>query len=127
MKKVLIDSRTATDMLFFKAFPHLGINISMLNKVNTPLVGFNRSVVEPQGEIAMPISIGTYPHRATRMIKFLFVDAPLSYNIIVGRPSLNSFRVVISTYDMKLKFPTPEGIGEKVGDRCLDRECMLTP
>ncbi|KAL0431925.1 UNVERIFIED_CONTAM: hypothetical protein Sradi_0818500 [Sesamum radiatum] len=75
------------------------------------------------GEIALPICIGTAPHKATRMLKFLVVDTPSSYNIIMGRPSLNSFRVVASTFHMKLKFPTYGGFGEEKGDRRLAREC----
>ncbi|KAL0455741.1 UNVERIFIED_CONTAM: hypothetical protein Slati_0913300 [Sesamum latifolium] len=101
----------------------MGIGTEMLRKVNTPLVGFNGSIVEPMGEIALPISIGTTPHRATRMLNFLVVDAPSSYNIIMGRPSLNSFRAVASTFHMKLKFPTYRGIGEEKGDCRLAREC----
>ncbi|KAL0404168.1 UNVERIFIED_CONTAM: hypothetical protein Sradi_2057600 [Sesamum radiatum] len=81
------------------------LGTEMLRRVNTLLVGFNGSVVEPMGEIALPISIGTTPYRATRKLKFLIVDAPSSYNIIMGRPSLNSFRAVVSTVHMKLKFP----------------------
>ncbi|KAL0391381.1 UNVERIFIED_CONTAM: Transposon Ty3-G Gag-Pol polyprotein [Sesamum latifolium] len=57
------------------------------------------------------------------MLKFLVVDAPSSYNIIMGRPSLNSFRAVASTYHMKLKFPAYRGIGEEKGDRRIAREC----
>ncbi|KAL0416566.1 UNVERIFIED_CONTAM: hypothetical protein Slati_3488500 [Sesamum latifolium] len=101
----------------------MGIGTEMLRKVNTPLVGFNGSVVEPMGEIVLPISIGTTPHRATRMLNFLVVDAPSSYNIIMGRPSLNSFRAVASTFHMKLKFHTYRRIGEEKGDRRLAREC----
>ncbi|KAL0428202.1 UNVERIFIED_CONTAM: hypothetical protein Slati_2995000 [Sesamum latifolium] len=101
----------------------MGIGADMLTKVNTLLVEFNESVVEPMGEIALPISIGTTPHRATRMLKFLVVDAPSSYNIIMGRPCLNSFRAVASTYHMKLKFSTYRGIGEKKRDCRTAREC----
>ncbi|KAL0404101.1 UNVERIFIED_CONTAM: hypothetical protein Sradi_2050900 [Sesamum radiatum] len=101
----------------------MGIGVDMLTKVNTPIVGFNGSVVEPLGEIALPISIGTAPMRATRMLKLLVVDAPSSYNIIMGRPNLNSFRAVASTYHMKLKFPACRGIGEEKGDRRIAREC----
>ncbi|KAL0461308.1 UNVERIFIED_CONTAM: hypothetical protein Slati_0018400 [Sesamum latifolium] len=57
------------------------------------------------------------------MLKFLVVDAPSSYNIIMGRPSLNFFRAVASTYHMKLKFPTYRGIVEENGDRRIAREC----
>ncbi|KAL0366950.1 UNVERIFIED_CONTAM: hypothetical protein Sradi_3585100 [Sesamum radiatum] len=71
----------------------------------------------------LPISLGSYPKRVTKMVKFLVVDAPSAYNVILGRPSLNSFQAIASTYHLKLKFPTPNGIGEEVGDRRQAREC----
>ncbi|KAL0458739.1 UNVERIFIED_CONTAM: hypothetical protein Slati_0501100 [Sesamum latifolium] len=123
VKKVLVDTESTADILFFTAFSQMGIGTEMLRKVNTPLVGFNGSIVEPMGEIALPTSIGTTPYSATRMLKFLVVDAPSSYNIIMGRPSLNSFRAVVSTVHMKLKFPTYRGTGEEKGDRRLARKC----
>ncbi|KAL0313165.1 UNVERIFIED_CONTAM: hypothetical protein Sradi_5715800 [Sesamum radiatum] len=123
VKKLLVDTGSAADILFFVAFSQMRIGVDMLTKDNTPLVGFNGSVIEPMGEIALPISIGTASHRATKMLKFLVVDAPSSYNIIMGRPSLNSFKAVASTYHMKLKFPVYRGIGEKKGDHRTAREC----
>ncbi|KAL0408186.1 UNVERIFIED_CONTAM: hypothetical protein Sradi_1753000 [Sesamum radiatum] len=98
----------------------MGIGVDMLAKVNTPLVGFNGSGT--LGEIALPIFIGTTPQRATRILKFLVVDTPSSYNVIMGSPSLNSFRAVASTYHMKLKFPNYRGIGEEKGNVRLARK-----
>ncbi|KAL0361192.1 UNVERIFIED_CONTAM: hypothetical protein Sradi_3803700 [Sesamum radiatum] len=54
--------------------------------------------------------------RKTYLLKFLVVDVPSAYNVILGRPTLNTFQAVISTYHMKIKFPTPGGIGEVQGD-----------
>ncbi|KAL0313355.1 UNVERIFIED_CONTAM: hypothetical protein Sradi_5734800 [Sesamum radiatum] len=71
----------------------------------------------------LPISLGSYPKRVTKMVRFLVVDAPLQYNVILGRPSLNSFQAIASTYHLKLKFPTRNGVGEEVGDRRQAREC----
>ncbi|KAL0428164.1 UNVERIFIED_CONTAM: hypothetical protein Slati_2991200 [Sesamum latifolium] len=48
--------------------------------------------------------------RKTCLLKFLVVDVPSAYNVILGRPTLNTFQAVISTYHMKIKFPTPGGI-----------------
>ncbi|KAL0295509.1 UNVERIFIED_CONTAM: hypothetical protein Sangu_2508000 [Sesamum angustifolium] len=103
VKKVLVDSGTFADIIFHKAFSQMGINNAELTQINTPLTSFSRNIVEPMGEV-------------TKMIKFLVVDAPCAYNVKLGRPSLNSFEAIASTYHLKLKFPTPAGIGEEIGD-----------
>ena len=59
----------------------------------------------------------------TRMVDFLVVDCPLSYNVILGRPTLNRLKATTSTYCLKVKFPTTHGIGEINGDQLLAREC----
>ncbi|KAK4383945.1 Transposon Ty3-G Gag-Pol polyprotein [Sesamum angolense] len=80
-------------------------------------------MIEPLGEVTLPLSLGSYPKRSTKMVKFLVVKAPSAYNIILGRPSLNLFRAISSTFHMKLKFPTSDGVGEAVGDERMAREC----
>ncbi|KAL0426872.1 UNVERIFIED_CONTAM: Transposon Ty3-G Gag-Pol polyprotein [Sesamum latifolium] len=75
------------------------------------------------GEVTLPMSLGSYPKRITKMVKFLVVNSPSAYNVILERPSLNAFQEIASTYHLKLKFPTPNGIGEEVGDRRQAREC----
>ena len=51
------------------------------------------------------------------------VDCPLSYNVIIGRPTLNRWKASTSTYCLKVKFPTDNGVGEVKGDQVLAREC----
>ena len=48
--------------------------------------------------------------QATTMIRFLIVDAPSAYNMLLGSPSLNAIRVVPSAYHMVIKFPTANGV-----------------
>ena len=59
------------------------------------------------------------------MVRFLIVDAPLAYNILLGRPSLNAIRVIPSAYHMVIKFPTVNGVGMVRGDQRVARECYL--
>ncbi|CAA0814729.1 Unknown protein, partial [Striga hermonthica] len=54
---------------------------------------------------------------------FVVVDVESAYNVILGRPALNAFRVVVSTYHMKLKFPVGDQVGEARGDQKLSRTC----
>ncbi|KAL0411302.1 UNVERIFIED_CONTAM: hypothetical protein Slati_3719900 [Sesamum latifolium] len=58
--------------------------------------------------ILLPLTLGTGAARRTCMLKFLIVDVPSAYNVILGRRTLNVFQAVISTYHMKIKFPTPD-------------------
>ena len=51
------------------------------------------------------------------------VDCPSSYNVIIGRPTLNRWKASTSTYCLKVKFLTEYGIGEVKGDQVLAREC----
>ena len=53
---------------------------------------------------------------------FLIVDCPSSYNVILGQPTLNRLKAVTSTYSLKVKFPTPNGIGQICGDQLLAKE-----
>ena len=59
----------------------------------------------------------------TRQLDFLVVDCPSSYNVIIGRTTLNRWKATTSTYCLKVKFPTDNGVGEVRGDQILAREC----
>ncbi|KAK4386298.1 hypothetical protein Sango_2500400 [Sesamum angolense] len=69
-----------------------------------------------QGHDLSPLTLGEVPLRRTCVLKFLVVDIPFAYNVILGRPTLNSFRAIISTYHMKIKFPVERGVGEDKAD-----------
>ena len=58
-------------------------------------------------------------------MNFLVVDCSSSYNAIIGRLTLNSWKVVTSTYHLTVKFPTKYGIGQVQGDQLAARECYL--
>jgi len=46
----------------------------------------------------------------TEKIRYLVVNAPSAYNILLGRPTLNKTGVVPSTRHMKVKLPSMEGL-----------------
>ena len=53
----------------------------------------------------------------------MVVDCSSSYNVIIGRPTLNKWKAATSTYCLKVKFPTDNGVGKVKGDQVLAREC----
>ena len=58
--------------------------------------------------------MGTHPTQITKMVDFLFVDYPSSYNAILGRPTLNRFKAIILTYYLKVKFQIPHRNNEEL-------------
>ncbi|KAK3016394.1 hypothetical protein RJ639_007372 [Escallonia herrerae] len=94
-----------------------------LRKIDTPLYGFSNYPVVCEGIIALPVTVGAPPTQAKLMLDFVVVRIPSAYNAILGRTSLNQLRAVVSTYHMKMKFPTENGVGEVKGDQCYVASC----
>ena len=64
----------------------------------------------------MIVMVGTYLVQLTRQLDFLVIDWPSSYNVIIGRPTLNKWKAATSTYCLNVKFPTNNGVSEVKGD-----------
>ena len=61
----------------------------------------------------------------TTTARFLVVDAPSTYNMLLGRPSLKVIKAIPSAYHMMIKFPTTSRVGMVRGDQRMARECYL--
>ena len=59
-------------------------------------------------ELRTTFTDGTTSH--TENIRYLVVNAPSAYNILLFRPALNRIGVVASTRHMKMKLPSLEVI-----------------
>ncbi|XP_011100179.1 uncharacterized protein LOC105178414 [Sesamum indicum] len=121
--KVLMDNGSSTDIIFKDVLSKMGLDNIKIEPAGTPLIGFGGGEVASLGTVDLPASLGEEPTRKTLMVKFLVVDMPFAYNVILGRPGLNSSRAVVSTYHLKMKFPTQHGIGEVVCDQIEAKRC----
>ena len=101
----------------------MGIGREKLEQVNACLCGFSRERVLLLGLVQLVLTLGDPPCQATTTVRFLIVDAPSAYNMLLGRPSLNAIRVVPSAYHMVIKFPTANGVGMVRGNQRIAREC----
>ena len=81
--------------------------------------------VQPVGTITLPVVVGSCPQQITKEVNILMVDCSSSYNAIIGRPTLNSWKAVMSTYHLSVKFPTEYGVGQVQGVQLAARECYL--
>ena len=121
--RVLIDNESSADIIFASAFDKMVIGREKLEPVNTHLRGFSGQKVLPLGLIQLVLTLGDPPCQATTIARFLIVDAPSAYNMLLGRPSLNAIKAIPSAYHMMIKFPTLSGVGMVQGDQRVAREC----
>ena len=89
----------------------MGIGKEKVEPVNAYLRGFSRERVLPLGSIQLVLTLGDPPCQAMTTVRFLIVDAPSAYNMLLGRPSLNAIRAIPSAYHMVIKFPIANGLG----------------
>ncbi|KAL0401869.1 UNVERIFIED_CONTAM: hypothetical protein Slati_4216800 [Sesamum latifolium] len=114
VQRIFVDSGSFVDILFLKVYQQMELGDVPLEPEDMSLYGFAGEVVHPLGQISLPISLGFEPTRKTRIVRFLVVDMPSAYNLILGRPTLNAFQAVISTYQ-----------GEVQGDQYTARRCYV--
>ncbi|XP_056850766.1 uncharacterized protein LOC130500083 [Raphanus sativus] len=75
--------------------------------------GFSGEVKQTLGEVLLP----AYAEGINQATKFLVVDCPSSYNVMLGRPWVHDMGAVPSTLHQLVKFPTPWGIKAVKGDQ----------
>jgi len=86
-------------------------------------VGFSGEQVEVRGHVDLRTTFSNEHVAKTIVIRYLVVNAPSSYNLLLGRPSLNKLGAVVSTTHMKMKFPTEGKIVTMEVDQEIARKC----
>ncbi|XP_024027821.1 uncharacterized protein LOC112093493 [Morus notabilis] len=115
--RILVDNGSSVDLLYSDCLEKMGIRKEQLEKTSRPLYGFTGDSVIPQGTIRLPITAGEKPQQTTTMANFVVIKGGSQYNVVIGRPTLQAMRAITSVYHQKVKFPTPNGVGEMKSNR----------
>ena len=88
-RRVLVDNGSLVDTIYLSAFQQLKIDPKRLHPFESPLINFNGDKMYPCGIVTLTVMARSYPFQVTNRHNFLVVDSPSSYNVIIGRPTLN--------------------------------------
>ncbi|KAL0313554.1 UNVERIFIED_CONTAM: hypothetical protein Sradi_5754700 [Sesamum radiatum] len=96
-----------------------------LRKDEYLLYGFARKSSPPSRNDLTSLDVGDRAYPKDMHAKIPGSDVPSAYNVILGRPTLNAFQAIIFMYHIKIKFPTPGGVGEVQGDPFQSQKCYI--
>jgi hypothetical protein len=88
---VLVDTSSATDIIFVKAFRQMQEPDDKIHDATHPLCGFRGRQIVVLDKINMPITFGYVHNTRTEQVVFDIVDMEYPYNAIIGRGTLNTF------------------------------------
>ncbi|XP_057780163.1 uncharacterized protein LOC130998773 [Salvia miltiorrhiza] len=116
------DNGSSANILFYSAYREMGLDESKLIKKAAVLAGFSGESTTIVGEIDLPV----YVEGINLSTRFLVVNAPSAYNVILGRPWIHGMEAVPSTYHQVIRFPTKWRVKEIKGEQKDSRACYQT-
>jgi hypothetical protein len=106
---VLVDTSSAADIIFAKAFKQMQELEDKIHDSTHPLCGFGGWQIVALGKITMPVTFGYVHTTRTEQIVFDIVDMEYPYNAIIGRETLNAFEVILHPAYLCMKIPSEQG------------------
>jgi len=109
IRKTLVDQESSVDILYWKMFKAMRIPEAEMVPYDDHVVGFSGEKVGIKGYIELYTTFGQEKNNKMIKIRYLVIDANTSYNILLGRPSINRLMAIVSTPHLQMKFPSPTG------------------
>jgi len=103
---ILIDNGSLADILLYDVFSRMCFPKNKLQRFPMSLTEFGGNQVDVEGKIVLPMTLEIEPRQKMLLINFIVVWTPSAYNMTLGRPSLNKFWAIVSTYYLLVHFPT---------------------
>lgn len=100
VQRVLVDQGSSAEIIYYSLFKELGLSEVALRSATVPLIGFNGAMVWPLGLITLSVKAGT----KNQETKFVVIDAPSPYNVILWRSWLHKMEALASTFHQVVCF-----------------------
>jgi hypothetical protein len=106
---VLVDTCSAADIIFTKAFRQMQEPEDKIHDATHPLCGFGGRQIAALGKITMLVTFGFVHNTRTEHVVFDIVDMEYPYNAIIGRGTLNAFEAILHLAYLCMKIPSEQG------------------
>jgi hypothetical protein len=106
---VLVDTGSAADIIFAKAFRQMQEPEDKIHDATHPLCGFGGRQIVALGKITMLVTFRFVHNTRTEQVVFDIVDMEYPYNAIIGRGTLNAFEAILHPAYLCMKIPSDQG------------------
>ncbi|XP_061357737.1 uncharacterized protein LOC133302031 [Gastrolobium bilobum] len=126
VKKIFMDNGSCADIILWQAFKKMNLDEEYLKPCNTALIAFNGRNNLPKGYIDLRLILGSKEAYKSERVRFIVADFPSEYNVILGRPTIHEWDMLVSTKHQKI-----EMIGKQntmitiAGDQKESRDCYF--
>jgi len=103
--RVLIDQGSSTDVMFWSTSNKLKLSPDQLRPYENILYSFAGDQVKVRGHVELRTTITNGTTSRTVNIRYLVVNAPSAYNILLGRPALNRSSGLDEAREYEVAFP----------------------
>ncbi|GKV38646.1 hypothetical protein SLEP1_g46534 [Rubroshorea leprosula] len=83
VQHVLVDTRSAPDIMYFHCFESLGLDPALLQRYDGPIYGFNNHPVPVEGVLTMNVAFGSGRNYVTPSVRFRVVKMASSFNVVM--------------------------------------------
>jgi hypothetical protein len=105
---VLVDTGSAADIIFAKAFRQMQELEDKIHDATHPLCGFGGRQIVALGKITMLVTFSFVHNTRTEHVVFDIVDMEYPYNAIIGRGTLNAFEAILHLAYLCMKIPSEQ-------------------
>ena len=132
IRKTLVDQGSSVDILYWKTFKAMRMAETEMMPYDDHVVGFSGERVGTKGYNELYTTFGE--GKNTKTIKIhLVIDANTSYNILLGRPSINRLMAIVSIPHLAMKFPSKTKdiltvhVNQKEARECYAKSLWVEP
>jgi hypothetical protein len=106
---VRVDTGSAADIIFAKAFTQMQEPEDKIHDATHPLCGFGERQIVALGKMTMSVTFGYVHNTRSEQVVFDIVDMEYPYNVTIGRGTLNAFEAILHPAYLCMKIPSEQG------------------